>query len=83
MTEPLRVRLSEEHHAEAVARALRGLVGFDLQQSDGTWEVTVPAVMGDKLVVRVLNAIQSALNGGSNGHALVLLNGREYELQGE
>ena len=82
MTEPLRVRLSEERQAEAVARELRGLVPVDLHQSDETWEVTVRGVLGDKLVVRVLNAVRSALDGESTARARVLLNGREYELEG-
>jgi hypothetical protein len=83
MTEPLRVRLSEERQAEAVARELRGVVRFDLEHREGRWEVTVRGVLGDKLVVRVLNAVRRGLDGKSAAPAFVLLNGREYELDGE
>jgi len=80
MTEPLRVRVTDERQAEALARELRDLVGFDLQQRDGTWEVTIDGAPGDKLVVRFLNAVRSALDGDSTATAVVLLNGREYQL---
>ena len=83
MSEPLRVRLNEEHQAAALARELADLARFDLQQRGGTWEVTVRGVLGDKLVVGVLNAVSRALEGESAATARVFLNGREYEIQGE
>ena len=82
MTEPLRVRLNEEHHARALARELDDLSGFELARQDGTWEVTVSGLVGDKLVVRVLNAVSRVLNGETSATALVFLNGREYQIQG-
>ena len=81
--EPLRIRLSEERHARAVERELGKLAPLELEHRDGNWEVTVDGHLGDKLVVSVLNAVSSALAGDSAATAQVLLNGREYQLQGE
>lgn len=81
--DPLRIRLSEERHARALERELGEVTRFDLRRRAGAWEVTVNGDIGDRLVVRVLNAVSSALAGDSTATALVLLNGREYQLQGE
>lgn len=80
MSEPLSVRVSDQRQAEALARELRDLVRFDLQKSNGHWELTVPGVLGDKQVVCVLNAIRQALAGAPSSRAVVLLDGREYDL---
>jgi hypothetical protein len=83
MTEPLRVRLIDEHHAAALAHELGDLDGFELRPLDGIWEATVDGVLGDRVVVRVLNAVRRALAGDTTARAVVLLNGREYEVDGE
>jgi len=81
--EPLRIRLPAERHARALESELAAVAQLELEQRDGTWEVTVGGFLGDKLVVRVLNAVSNALAGDSTATAVVLLNGREYQLQGE
>jgi hypothetical protein len=80
--EPLRVRLSEERHAVVLARELDDVEGLDVQRRDGNWEVTVDGSRGDRLIVRVLNAVSAALAGEPTATALVLLDGREYRLGG-
>ena len=79
----LRVRLSEEHHAAALSKELGDLAGFDLQRLDGHWDATVDGVLADKLIVRVLNAVRTALGGEPSASALVFLDGREYEVQAQ
>ena len=79
----LRVRLSEERHAAALEKELGDLAGFDLQRLDGHWDATVDGVLGDKLIVRVLNAVRAALGGEPSASAVVFLDGREYEVQAQ
>jgi hypothetical protein len=83
MKEPLKVRLNEEAQAHAVVRELVGVDGVALEPGGGAWEVTVGDGTGDRLVVAVLDAVRRALTGQPNASALVLLDGREYQLQGE
>ena len=83
MKEPLKVRLAQEEHAQAVVRELAGIDGVALQGAGGAWEVTVGNGTGDRLVVAVLVAIRRALTGQPTASALVFLDGREYQLQGE
>ncbi len=83
MTEPLRVRLNEERHATALAQELQDLARFDLERRDETWEITTGGALGDRGVVRVLNAVRRAHDGETAARAVVFLNGREYELSGE
>jgi|tagenome__1003787_1003787.scaffolds.fasta_scaffold15792458_1 hypothetical protein len=79
----LRVRLSEERHAAALATELSDLDGLDLQRRDGHWDITVEGVVGDRLIVRVLNAVTAALGGEPTATARVFLDGREYEVQAQ
>jgi hypothetical protein len=79
----LRVRLSEERHAAALAKELGDLTGFDLQRRDGHWDATVDGVLGDRMIVRVLNAVRTALDGEASASAVVFLDGREYEVQAQ
>jgi len=79
----LRVRLNEEHHAAALARELSDLEELDLRRLDGHWDVTVGGVVGDRLIVRVLNAVRVALGGEPAASARVFLDGREYEVQAQ
>ena len=80
---PLRIELSEERHARALEQELGEVGRLEPERRDGTWEFTVDGVVGDKLVVRVLNAVRSALAGDPTASARVSLDGREYQLQGE
>jgi hypothetical protein len=83
MREPLRVRLHDEAQAQAVVRELAGIDGVALEPGSGAWEVTVGDRNGDRLVVAVLDAVRRALAGQPTESALVFLDGREYQLQGE
>ena len=83
MTDPFRVRFTEERHAVALRRELGQLAGFDLQRRNGTWEVSISGSLGDRDVVRVLNAVHSALADDPGATARVHLNGREYDLERE
>ena len=79
----LRVRLSDERHAAALASELDDLAELDLQRLDDHWDVTVGGVLGDRLLVRVLNAVNAALGGEPTATARVFLDGREYEVQAQ
>jgi len=83
MREPLRVRLHDEAQAQAVVRELAGIDGVAMEPGSGAWEVTVGDRNGDRLVVAVLDAVRRALAGQPTESALVFLDGREYQLQGE
>lgn len=80
--EPLRVRLAEARHAAALAQSLTGLDGLDIHCEAGNC-VSVDGVHGDRAVVAVLDAIRAALAGEPSASAHVLLDGREYHMQGE
>jgi hypothetical protein len=82
MKEPLRVRLIEEEQAQALVRELEGFDRVDVEHGHGTWEVTVGDATGD-LFVAVLDAVRRALTGQPAAAAVVLLDGREYQMQGE
>jgi outer membrane lipoprotein SlyB len=75
--------LSEEAQAHALVRELAGINGVAVGGVAGAWEVTVGDGTGDRLVVAVLDAVRRALTGQPTASALVLLDGREYQLQGE
>jgi hypothetical protein len=75
--------LDEEENAHAVVRELAGFDFVEVQLGGGAWEVTVGDGTGDRLVVAVLDAVRRALTGQPTASALVFLDGREYQLQGE
>jgi hypothetical protein len=81
--EPLRVQLAEEEQAHALARELTGIDGLEVGRYDGGWQVSVSELGGDRVVVQVLDAVRRALAGQPDASARVLLDGREYRLQGE
>lgn len=83
MREPLKVRLIEEEQAHALARELDGVDGVEVHRDGQAWEVTVGNGNGNRLVVTVLDAVRRALTGQPTVSALVLLDGREYQLHGE
>jgi hypothetical protein len=81
--EPLRVRLAEEEQALALTRELAGIDGLEFGREDGGWQVSIADGGGDRVVVQVLDAVRRALTGQPTASATVLLDGREYQLQGE
>jgi len=81
--EPLRIKLSEEREAIAVANELVGVPGLDVRAEGDGWEVSLDDVGDNDLLVRMLDAVRNTLAGRPSGSALVLLDGREYRMQGE
>jgi hypothetical protein len=81
--EPLRVRLAEEGQALALAHELTGLDGLEVGREDGGWQVSISGRSDDRVLVHVLEAVRRALAGQPTASAKVLLDGREYQLQGE
>jgi hypothetical protein len=61
----------------------RGLVGLAVGPADGRWEVTLDCIKTDRLVIRVLDAARSSLANDPSASALVVLEGREYHIQGK
>jgi hypothetical protein len=80
--EPLKVRVEDESHAIALTRELADLRTVDLQPCDGAWEVSIEGLDSDRLIVRVLDAVRQILGASPDAAALVLLDGREYRLDG-
>jgi len=80
--EPLQVRLAEEEQALALTRELAGIGGLEVGRENGGWQVSI-GDGGDRMVVHVLDAVRRALAGQPTASATILLDGREYQLQGE
>lgn len=83
MREPLVVRVEDETRAIALAHELIGLTRLDLRRRDGGWELAVDGADTDRLVVRVLDAVRQVLAGEPTATALVQMDGREYQMNGE
>jgi hypothetical protein len=81
--EPVRIKVDEEPHALALAQELIGIAGLDVRQLADGWEVRVERIDGDRVVVRILDAVRQALAGDPSVSALVVLDGREYRMRGE
>jgi hypothetical protein len=82
LREPVRIVVNDERQAGAVTRELVGLVGLDVHPAEGRWEVTLNCIKTDRLVIRVLDAVRSSLARDPSASALVVLEGREYHIQG-
>jgi hypothetical protein len=83
MGEPLRVRVAHEQHAASLARTLNGHAGLHAQREIGGCEIAVDGADIDRALLFVLDAIRDTLAGDPASSASVLLNGREYHMQGE
>ena len=93
MREPLVVRVEDETRAIALAHELmlQGntvvcsivLTRPGLRRRDGAWEPAVDGADTDRLVVRVLDAVRQVLAGEPTATALVQMDGREYQMNGE
>jgi hypothetical protein len=81
--QPLRVRVADEQHAASLARRLNGHAGLDVQRDIGGCEIGVGGADSDKALLAVLDAIRDTLAGAPASSASVLLDGREYHMQGE
>ena len=82
--DPLRITVDEERQAVALAQELIGFSDVDLRHEGDRWVVALRAGhTGDRLVVRVLDAVRRSLAGDPTASALVTLDGREYQMQGE
>lgn len=80
LREPVRIVVDDERQAAAIARALVGLVGLDVHPAEGRWEVTLDCIKTDRLVIRVFDAVRSSLPDDASASALVVLEGREYQI---
>jgi hypothetical protein len=80
---PLRVRVADEQHAASLARTLNELVGFRVHRDIGGCEIAVDGADSDKTLLVVLDGIRDTLGGEPASSASVLLDGREYHMQGE
>jgi hypothetical protein len=81
--QPLVVKVDNEDHALALADALAGVPGVDVQRNSSSWEVSIDGTKTDRLVVKVLDALRSTLAGDTAAWAQVLLDGHEYHMRGE
>jgi hypothetical protein len=77
------VVVPDERHADQLARDLAGLVELTVAtQTDGTWMLTFKPASSHAEVVQVLGAVRRALGAENGASATVLLDGREYVLDG-
>jgi len=81
--QPLVVKVDNERHALALADALAEVPGVDVHRNSSSWEVSIDGTKTDRLVVQVLDAVRSTLAGNASASAQVLLDGHEYNMQGE
>jgi hypothetical protein len=81
--ELLRVRVTQERHGASLAHSLSELDGLDVRCNISACEVTVDSIESDRTVIAVLDAIRDTLAGDLTSSAVVLLDGREYQMQGE
>jgi hypothetical protein len=82
--DPLRITVDEERRAVALAQELIGVSDVDLRPEGDRWVVSLRAGhTGNRLVVRVLDAVRRSLAGEPTASALVTLDGHEYQMQGD
>jgi hypothetical protein len=81
--EPLLVRFDEERRATALMGALDGTAGAEVRQNGETWEVLLACAKTDSMVAGVLDAVRRILAGDAGASAQILLDGREYIMEGE
>lgn len=82
MREPMRVHFTHQRHAASLAHTLDGLDGLAVHRHTASCEIEVDGVNGDRAIVAVLDAIRDTLAGEPASSASVLLDGREYRMQG-
>jgi hypothetical protein len=84
MREPFfRIKVDEERHALALAQELLEIAAVHVHRNSEKWEVSVDCERSDGVVVRVLDALRRTLAREPTAEALVLLEGREYNMRGE
>lgn len=83
MHEPLKVRVTDERQAASLARSLRRLDGLHVHCADDGCEIAVDGADSDRVILSVLDAVRDTLAGDPASSASVLLNSREYHMQGE
>jgi hypothetical protein len=80
--DPLRITVDEERQAVALAQELIGVSDVDLHPEGDRWVVSLGAGhIGNRVVVRVLDAVRRSLAGKPTASALVTLDGREYQMR--
>lgn len=81
MRAPMRVQFTHQRHAASLAHTLDGLDGLAVHRHTASCEIEVDGVNSDRVIVAVLDAIR-ALTEEPASSASVLLDGREYRMQG-
>jgi hypothetical protein len=79
---PFAVLFGTQVDADALAAGLDGIVRGVDRRTDGLWEVTLESSSDQKVVVRVLEAVRNVLGAEPSSSATVLLDGREYVMNG-
>jgi anti-sigma B factor antagonist len=80
----LRITVDNERRAVALAQELSGVSDVVLQPERGKWVVSLKAAdRRNHLVMRVLDAVRRSLAGEPTASALVMVDGHEYQMQGE
>lgn len=82
MRAPMRVQFTHQRHAASLAHTLDGLDGLAVHRHTASCEIEVDGVNSDRVIVAVLDAIRDTLADEPASSASVLLDGREYRMQG-
>jgi hypothetical protein len=82
MRAPMRVQFTHQRHAASLEHTLDGLDGLAVHRHTASCEIEVDGVNSDRVIVAVLDAIRDTLADEPASSASVLLDGREYHMQG-
>ena len=83
MSEPLRIRFREEHHAVAFADELAGLAPIEVSRNGHSWEISIDDLQTKDFLVSTLEAIRHTLSGQPAATAEVDVNGDTYQMLAE
>jgi hypothetical protein len=79
---PFAVVFGSADDAHALAAGLDGVVKGIEERADGRWAVSLESSSDQTVVVRVLDAVRHVLGTEPSAAATVLLDGREYVMNG-
>jgi hypothetical protein len=81
--DPFKVRLGAERHATGLAHELEEIDDISVQHNGRWWEVVIGSVITDQVVVSVLDGLRRTLAEEPATTAVVFLDGREYQFEGD